>query len=656
MAACRGVAVRVCHPKIALHRLSGGEIRISFREFRISVERHQNLTSDSFRHGGLLLTSLEFSKKTVPKICTPATLSRSRRSIAHGNRANDVVVESNTQTSGKSSHLERKLSNGPSFEHFLANINDGSGSKSVASSEVIPYLNKSLWSGRGKKVYFETYGCQMNVNDTDIAWSILKQNHFQRTPELSQADVVLLITCSIREGAETKIWNRLRHLRTIKKRRPRGENKSPLKIGLLGCMAERLKADLLEKEHLVDVVCGPDAYKDLPRLLSVTASGQTAINVQLSLEETYADIVPVRISESSPSAFVSIMRGCDNMCSYCIVPFTRGRERSRPVTSILEEIRYLSDKGVKEVTLLGQNVNSYRDISETIYHRNKTTVLPPGFKTVYKAKSGGQRFADLLDKVSLIDPEMRIRFTSPHPKDFPDEVLQLIRDRPNICNQLHIPAQSGNSETLKAMRRGYTREAYLDLIQHIRHILPDVALSSDFIAGFCGETEEAHQDTLSLMRQVQYNFVFCFPYSMRQKTHASHRLKDDVPVEVKARRHLELTNEFRLIAERLNLSQIGQQQLVLIEGDSKKSSQDLAGRNDANTKVILPKVEVPSVDGHDSMRALQPGDYVVVQVNAATSQTLKGIPLYYTTLQDFHSHLPIYQPWYDATSCSTAYV
>ncbi|XP_074656899.1 mitochondrial tRNA methylthiotransferase CDK5RAP1-like isoform X2 [Tubulanus polymorphus] len=479
----------------------------------------------------------------------------------------------------------------------------------------------------------------MNVNDTEIAWSILEKSGFHRTLNINDSDVILVMTCAIREGAEQKIWKRLQFLKSLKKRRQQSKKKSELKIGILGCMAERLKTKILEKEKMVDLVCGPDAYRDLPRMLSITQSGQTAVNVLLSLEETYADVMPVRLNENSRTAFVSIMRGCDNMCSYCIVPFTRGRERSRPIDSIIDEVKQLSDQGIKEVTLLGQNVNSYRDtsVSESFNVTNSDqTHLSKGFRTIYKTKKGGRRFSDLLDCVSRVDPEMRIRFTSPHPKDFPDEVLFLIKERQNICNQIHLPAQSGNNEVLDAMRRGYTREAYVQLVKNIRNILPDVSLSSDFISGFCGETEEAHQETVDLIKLVKYNFAFCFPYSMRGKTHAYHKLSDDVPQDVKNRRFMELINVFRDNATIVNQRQIGQVQLVLIEGDSKRSIEDFAGRNDANTKVIFQKKTIPSLENCDEFKPMKPGDYVAVQIIDGTSQVLRGIPLYHTSIRDFH--------------------
>ncbi|XP_042657069.1 mitochondrial tRNA methylthiotransferase CDK5RAP1 [Tyto alba] len=499
--------------------------------------------------------------------------------------------------------------------------------RGTAAGEPRPAPGSAPGTGR---VYLETYGCQMNVNDAEIAWAILQKNGYARTKELDEADVVLLVTCSVREKAEQAIWNRLRHLKALKARRQQA--RLPLRIGILGCMAERLKEEILHREKLVDVVAGPDAYRDLPRLLAVAESGQQAANVLLSLDETYADILPVQTSAGGTTAFVSIMRGCDNMCSYCIVPFTRGRERSRPIASILQEVRLLSDQGVKEVTLLGQNVNSFRDMSEVQFQSAAAPVLSRGFSTVYKAKPGGLRFAHLLDQVSRIDPEMRIRFTSPHPKDFPDEVLQLIRERHNICKQLHLPAQSGSTRVLEAMRRGYTREAYLELVHHVRESIPGVSLSSDFIAGFCGETEEDHQQTVSLLREVRYNIGFLFAYSMRQKTRAHHRLQDDVPADIKKRRLEELITVFREEAARANEAMVGQSQLVLVEGPSKRSASELCGRNDGNIKVIFPDAEVADAAGCEALARAQPGDYVLVKVTSATSQTLKGVLLCRTTL------------------------
>ncbi|XP_015502619.1 CDK5 regulatory subunit-associated protein 1 [Parus major] len=506
----------------------------------------------------------------------------------------------------------------------------------------------------------------MNVSDTEIAWAILQKNGYARTKELDEADVVLLVTCSVRvpctvakavflpkslvpvvflqwrcSQASKVIADKIksRHNPPTTNGTFRchwipclalpHEDPSPL---LAGCMAERLKEEILHREKLVDVVAGPDAYRDLPRLLAVAESGQQAANVLLSLDETYADILPVQTSAGGTTAFVSIMRGCDNMCSYCIVPFTRGRERSRPIASILQEVRMLSDQGVKEVTLLGQNVNSFRDLSEVQFQSVAAPGLSRGFSTVYKAKQGGLRFSHLLDQVSRIDPEMRIRFTSPHPKDFPDEVLQLIQERHNICKQLHLPAQSGSTRVLEAMRRGYTREAYLELVHHVRDSIPGVSLSSDFITGFCGETEEDHQQTLSLLREVRYNIGFLFAYSMRQKTRAHHRLQDDVPTDVKKRRLEQLIATFREEAARANAALVGQAQLVLVEGPSKRSASELCGRNDGNIKVIFPDAELEDAAECRAPGRAQPGDYVMVKVTSASSQTLRGVPLCRTTL------------------------
>ncbi|KAK5623245.1 hypothetical protein CRENBAI_017315 [Crenichthys baileyi] len=403
--------------------------------------------------------------------------------------------------------------------------------------------------------------------------------------------------------------------------------------GAPGCMAERLKTELLEREKLVDVLAGPDAYRDLPRLLTVADGGQQASNVLLSLEETYADIMPVQHAAQGHSAFVSIMRGCDNMCSYCIVPFTRGRERSRPISSILEEVQMLSDQGVKEVTLLGQNVNSYRDTSEEQFYSSELTKLSRGFNTIYQTKQGGLRFSDLLDQVSRVDPDMRIRFTSPHPKDFPDEVLHLIAERQNICKQIHLPAQSGSNQVLKAMRRGYTREVYLDLVYNIKRIIPGVSLSSDFISGFCGETEDDHQQTLTLIREVGYNVGFLFAYSMRKKTNAFHRLQDDVAPQVKQRRLEECISVFRAEAERVNSAAIGSMQLVLVEGESKRSADDLCGRTDGNMKVIFPKEDVAIQASSSNTVPVCAGDYVLVKILSASSQSLRGRALTHSSLR-----------------------
>lgn len=495
--------------------------------------------------------------------------------------------------------------------------------RNVANDEFpteMPYLNPHV---EKKNVFFEVYGCQMNVNDTEIVWSILNKSGYKRVTEQHQADVILIMTCSIREGAENKIWHRLRQLKGIKRERF-------LQIGVLGCMAERLKTTLLEVEKSVDVIAGPDSYRDLPRLLETAHGGQTGVNVQLSLDETYADVTPVRLDANRKTAFISIMRGCNNLCTYCIVPFTRGRERSRPLASILDEVRHLSFNGVKQITLLGQNVNSYRDMSAESHPFIQYTGvgLAKGFKQRCKLPTSGLGFADLLHQVAQIDPEMRIRFTSPHPKDFPNEVLQVISSHRNICNHLHLPAQSGSTVVLERMARGYSREDYLSLVETIRSYLPNVGLTSDFISGFCGETEEDHEMTVDLVRKVNYNFCFVFPYSMREKTKAHRNLEDLIPMEVKKRRATEVLAAFRQTVTPHFKAQIGDTQLILVEGSPRRSDQQLFGRNEGNTKVIIDTVTVNS-------KQISPGDYIAVQVTDSNSQVLKGRPLYKTTLHEF---------------------
>ncbi|XP_070492087.1 CDK5RAP1-like protein [Chironomus tepperi] len=485
-----------------------------------------------------------------------------------------------------------------------------------------PYLQNIDIDGHGRKVYFDVYGCQMNVNDIEIVWSILKSHNYQKTEDLKEADVILIMTCSIRDSAETKIWNRLTHLTGMKRKRPKNQ---PLNIGILGCMAERLKETLIEKERQIDLIAGPDTYKDLPRLLALSKNGYSTINVLLSLDETYSDVMPVKFDQNAVSAFVSIMRGCDNMCSYCIVPFTRGKERSRPIDSIVKEIRILhEEQGIKEVTLLGQNVNSFRDISKGI--KDGPTELVSGFKTVYKTKVGGLRFGELLEEVANISPELRIRFTSPHPKDFPKSLLEVIKTYPNICKSLHIPAQSGSSSVLERMRRGYTREAYLELINDVRKIIPNVSLSSDFICGFCGETEDDFQQTLSLINEVKYNVAFLFPYSMRAKTTAYRKFTDDVPNDIKLERLHRMVEAFRENAQILNEKLIGTKQLILIEDTSKRSEKEVYGRCDGNIKVIIPSSDKYTI-----------GDYVAVEIANASSQVLKGHPLEKISLKDYYS-------------------
>ncbi|XP_039224135.1 mitochondrial tRNA methylthiotransferase CDK5RAP1 [Crotalus tigris] len=535
---------------------------------------------------------------------------------------------------GSLQDFRSRLVGGPSLQHFLQSATPTQDAHRLPveiPEDPAPYLGPLTLADSPKKVYLETFGCQMNVSDTETAWAILQRSGYQRTRNLAEADVVLLVTCSIREKAEQTVWNRLAVFKTLKAKRQR--SRGSLRIGILGCMAERLKEKILDEEKLVDIVAGPDAYRDLPRLLAVAESGQQAANVLLSLDETYADILPVHLGPGATTAFVSIMRGCDNMCSYCIVPFTRGRERSRPLASILQEVQMLSDQGVKEVTLLGQNVNSYRDTSEVQFLSLASPELRAGFRTVYKAKKGGLRFAELLDRVAAVDPEMRVRFTSPHPKDFPDEVFEVMRERHNICKQVHLPAQSGSSRILEAMKRGYTRESYLELVHQLRDYLSGATLTSDFITGFCGETEADHLQTLSLLHEVGYNFAYIFAYSQRQKTRAFHRLLDDVPPEVKKRRLEELNVAFREGASRLHAAAVGQTQVVLVEGPSKRSPLELWGRNDGGAKVIFPDVEMSDGTAAASAVRAQPGDYVLVEISSASSLTLKGAPLCRTTLR-----------------------
>lgn len=469
----------------------------------------------------------------------------------------------------------------------------------------------------------------MNFADTEIVYSILLKSGFIKAEDVNEADVIFLNTCAIRDHAEHKIWSRLGQLRTTKQK-----EKKDLVVGVLGCMAERLKEKLIEQEKLVDLVAGPDAYRDLPRLLSTVENGEKALNVLLSQDETYADITPIRVNSNGVSAYVSIMRGCNNMCTYCIVPFTRGRERSRPISSIVEEVRQLSSQGYKEIVLLGQNVNSYNDTSELSSEELKEVEYAKGFTTVYKKPKMGRSFTDLMDQVSQIDPELRVRFTSPHPKDFPDDLLHLIKERPNLCASLHIPAQSGSTSTLESMRRGYTRESYLELIDRIREILPEATISSDFISGFCGETHQDHLDTLSLLEIVQYDQAFMFAYSMREKTPAHRRLKDDVPEDIKKARLAEVIDTFMRILKEKNAKEIGNKYLVLIEGTSKRNQDEWLGRNDGNKKVVFKNTELPDLQGNGSHK-LKRGDYVLVEIEDTTGMTLTGRPIAKTTLQEY---------------------
>ena len=507
----------------------------------------------------------------------------------------------------------------------------------------------------GLSYFIETYGCQMNHNDTDIVSTVLDGSGYVRAPTAEESDVLLLNTCAIRENAESKIWQRLGYFRNARRERPKGSRRGPT-IGVLGCMAERLKEKLLEG-NMASLVVGPDAYRDLPRLIDVVrpvpggdGKMDQAMNVQLSIDETYGDITPVRAA-SDISVFVSIMRGCNQNCSYCIVPRTRGRERSRAVSSILDEVRYLADVGTKEIWLLGQNVNSYSYFEEG--SKRLTKVDPSrnyfadfyarGFRSVYKPlRDGSQRFADLLHAVAEAAPEMRIRFTSPHPKDFSDDVIKAIKAHANICNQIHMPAQHGDSGTLKRMNRGYTREAYDDLVAHIRSSIPGIALSTDMIAGFCGETDEEHEASLDLLHRTQFDNAFLFAYSLRDKTPASRHLMDDVPEATKKRRLQELINTYREGLQRASAAEIGTTHLVLVDGPSRKSSEaqpELTGRTDTFKRVVFPDMTVAASLNADDARQLVPlraGDYVAVNIiSAGGGATLVAKPIARTTMKEY---------------------
>ncbi|MBD1396261.1 tRNA (N6-isopentenyl adenosine(37)-C2)-methylthiotransferase MiaB [Pontibacter sp. JH31] len=442
-------------------------------------------------------------------------------------------------------------------------------------------------TGKTRKLYIESYGCQMNFSDSEIVSSIMHEQGFDTTSNIEHADVVFLNTCSIREKAETTVRNRLGQINYYKRKKP------SMVIGVLGCMAERLKKSLLEEEKIVDLVVGPDAYRDLPNLINEVDGGQKAVNVLLSREETYADINPIRLNSNGVSAFISIMRGCDNMCSFCVVPFTRGRERSRDAHSIVREAEGLVAQGFKEVTLLGQNVDSYK----------------------WESEDGTEKvnFAQLLELVAQLSPDLRVRFSTSHPKDITDEVLYTMKKYDNICKYIHLPAQSGNSRVLELMNRTYDRAWYLNRVDAIRAILgEECGISSDMIAGFCSETEEEHQDTLSLMEYVQYDYSYMFFYSERPGTLAARKLEDDIPLEVKKRRLAEIIEKQRECSLNRNKLDIGRMHRVLVENFSKKSADFLSGRNDQNKVVIFPK------------KHYKKGDYVNVFVNDCSVGTLFG--------------------------------
>lgn len=442
----------------------------------------------------------------------------------------------------------------------------------ITPSTLRPVTDKAL------KFYIETYGCQMNFGDTEIVVSIMRDNGYIYVEKMEEADIVLVNTCSIRDNAEQRVWGRLSEFAALKRRRP------ALIVGVIGCMVERLKERLVEADKGVDIVAGPDSYRSLPSLMEEVKSGGKGINVLLSREETYADISPVRLDRNGVSAFVSIMRGCNNMCSYCVVPYTRGGERSRDSDTILAEVRDLFDRGYREVTLLGQNVNSYR--------------------------YGDTTFADLMRMTAEVSPLLRVRFATSHPKDLSDELLKVMAAHPNICRSIHLPAQSGSDTMLERMNRKYTRGWYLERIDAIRRHMPDCAITTDIIAGFCGETQEEHEATLSLMRQVGYQFAYMFKYSEREGTKASRHMKDDIDDETKTRRLTEIINLQNDLSLESNRQDIGKTFEVLVEGPSKRNPDELVGRTSQNKVCVFA----------DTVHS--PGDYVTVQVDDCTSATL----------------------------------
>ena len=435
-----------------------------------------------------------------------------------------------------------------------------------------------------KKLFIETYGCQMNIADSDVVASILS-HEYQITKQEREADLILINTCSVRDNAEQRIHKRLRELGALKQR------KIGQMIGLLGCMAERMKDKLLKEEPALDFIAGPDAYRSLPDLIAKAANGEESYNVTLSKTETYDDIIPLRYAANGVSGFISIMRGCNNFCSYCVVPFTRGRERSRNPQTILAEAKQLLADGYKEVTLLGQNVNSY------CFQNEDSSIVS---------------FADLMEMVAKLSPQLRVRFATSHPKDLSDKLIQVIAKYPNICKYIHLPVQAGSTSMLKRMNRVYTREQYLERIATIKTMIPDCAISTDIIAGFCGETEEEHQATLSLMREVGYASAYMFKYSVREGTYAANHFVDDIPEEVKLQRLNEIISLQQQLSLQCNQQDIGKTFEVLVEGYSKRSSEHLFGRNSQNKVVIFPKGE------H------KPGDYVHVKILSCSAATLIG--------------------------------
>ncbi len=480
---------------------------------------------------------------------------------------------------------------------------------------------KERASGEVKKLYLESYGCAMNFSDSEIVASIMTDLGFITTNTTDDADVIFLNTCAIRDNAELRIWARLKDFRGMKRKNP------SLIVGVLGCMAERLKSKLLEQEKLVDIVVGPDSYRDLPNLIATVDSGQKAVNVLLSREETYAEISPVRLGSNGISAFITITRGCDNMCSFCVVPFTRGRERSREPESIINEARQLSENGYKEITLLGQNVDSYlwhpdTNTKKEIFKRNEEAEIEGNGEAENRplADSPARRFeykdavsfADLLEMAAKVNPDMRVRFSTSNPHDMTDAVLHIMTKYENICNYIHLPVQSGNSDVLERMNRGYSREDYIKRIESIRNIIPGCGISTDIITGFCGETEEEHHETLSLMEWAGYEYAYMFKYSERPGTQAARQYKDDVVEEIKARRLTEIINMQSKLSHQSNLKDLNKTFRVLVDSVSKRSDKHLCGRNDQNKVIVFPREQY------------KPGDYVNVLVTDCTPATLLG--------------------------------
>ena len=454
--------------------------------------------------------------------------------------------------------------------------------QSINPQNIRPVFNESL-----PKLYIETYGCQMNVNDSEVVVAIMQQHGYSVTNSIDSANLILINTCSIRDNAEQRIWGRLSEFRQQKKKRP------SLIVGVIGCMAERLKEELIEKEKTVDLVIGPDAYRDLPKLVAQVEAGQKGINVLLSREETYADISPIRLDTAGVSAYISIMRGCNNVCSYCVVPYTRGGERSRDPETIVNEAKVLLDNGYKEVTLLGQNVDSYKWVDP----KNPTHAVS---------------FAQLLEMVALLSPKLRVRFATSHPKDMGNSVLYTMAMYENICNCIHLPVQSGSTRMLDLMNRKYSRAEYMERVNKIREIIPDCAITTDIITGFCTETEEDHKQTISLMQEVGYEFAYMFKYSERPNTKAARHMQDDVPDSVKTERLNEIIALQNKLSQQSNKKDIGKTFEVLVEGNSKRSNEFLSGRTSQNKVVVFPK-EKYSI-----------GDYVMVKITDCTSATLMG--------------------------------